>query len=305
MGLQLPKRMPLLTGPYWRRAGLALATSATLLAMSGCSVDSEELKRLGQPVISKGATNHTDGQYDLWLWAWVAAMVTGVVVWGLIGYVVVKYRRRSPDEVPVQTRYNLPLEILYTLAPVVMVLVFFFFTIEQQNNLDEKIDNPDHVVEVVGQQWSWTFNYVEDDALDGRTTVFQPGSTNQPPTLYLVKDESVRFNLHSPDVIHDFWVPGFLQKLDVMPGITNSFDLIPTREGTYAGKCAELCGVYHSRMLFKVEVVDRATFAAKLKELQALGNIGPACGPTVQDTVEGLDEPRQLPDSDPENGVCK
>jgi cytochrome c oxidase subunit 2 len=305
VGLQLPKRMPLPKRTHWRRAGLALVTSASLLAMSGCSVDSEELKRLGQPVISKGATNQTDGQYDLWLWAWVAAMITGLLVWGLIGYVVVKYRRRSPDEIPVQTRYNLPLEILYTLAPVVMVLVFFYFTVEQQNKLTDKIDNPDHVVEVVGQQWSWTFNYVADDALDGQTTVYQPGSPNNPPTLYLVKDESVRFNLHSPDVIHDFWVPGFLHKMDVVPGVSNSFDLIPTREGTYAGKCAELCGVYHSRMLFKVKVVDKATFAAELRKLEDTGLIGPACGPTVQDTIVGLDEPRAVPDNDPENGVCR
>ena len=305
MGLQLPKRMPLPTRTHWRRAGLALVTSATLMTMSGCSVDSEELKRLGQPVISKGATNNTDSQYELWLWAWVAAMITGVLVWGLIGYAVVKYRRRSHDEIPVQTRYNLPLEILYTLAPVVMVLVFFYFTVEQQNNLTDKIDNPDHVVEVVGQQWSWTFNYVEDDALDGRTTVYQPGSTNQPATLYLVKGESVRFNLHSQDVIHDFWVPGFLQKLDVVPGVTNSFDLIPTRMGDYRGKCAELCGVYHSRMLFNVKVVDKATFSAKLKELEAQGLIGPACGSTAVDTIEGLDEPRAVPDNDPENGVCR
>jgi cytochrome c oxidase subunit 2 len=234
VGPQLPKRMPS-GSPLWRRAGLVLATSATLLALTGCSADRKEFERLGMPVISEGATNNAEGQYELWKWAWVAAMLTGILVWGLIGFAVVKYRRRNDDEIPVQTRYNLPLEILYTLAPVVMVVVFFYFTIEQQNDLDQDIKDPDHVVEVVGQQWSWTFNYVADDALDGETTVFQPGSTDKPPTLYLVKDESVRFNLHSPDVIHDFWVPGFLQKMDVVPGLSNSFSLIPTREGTFAG----------------------------------------------------------------------
>ncbi len=296
MGPQLPKRMP-----RARRLGLALVTTATLLTLTGC--DEEELKRLGQPVISKGATSNTDGQYELWLWGWVAAMLTGILVWGLIGYAVVKYRRRSDDEVPVQTRYNLPLEILYTLAPVVMVLVFFYFTIEQQNDLDKTYADPDHTIEVVGQQWSWTFNYVEDDALDGRTTVFQPGTTADPPTLYLPVNESVRFNLHSQDVIHDFWVPAFLQKMDVVPGRANSFDLTPTREGTYAGKCAELCGVYHSRMLFNVEVVSASEYAAELKELEDAGNIGPACGSTYPDEIAGLEQ--EGPDNDPENGVCK
>jgi cytochrome c oxidase subunit II len=306
VGLQLPKRMPLPQRTHWRRAGLALVTTATLLTMSGCSIDKEELKRLGQPVISKGATNHTASQYDLWLWSWVAAMITGVLVWGLIGYAVVKFRRRDDQEIPIQTRYNLPLEILYTLAPVVMVLVFFYFTVNQQNTLTHKVAKPDHVVDVVGQQWSWTFNYTADDALDGKTTVFQPGDPANPPTLYLVEGESVRFRLHSPDVVHDFWVPGFLQKMDVVPGVVNSFDLTPTRAGTYAGKCAELCGVYHSRMLFRVEVVDKATFASKLKELQARGNIGPACGGSNAHTIAGLEgDAATSTGALDQNGACK
>lgn len=305
MGLQLPKRMPARA----RRIAVALVGAGSLLALSGCGVDSAELKRLGMPVISENATTNTEGQYQLWLWAWVAAMITGVLVWGLIGYAVVKYRRRSEDEIPVQTRYNLPLEILYTLAPVVMVLVFFYFTIDQQNRLDEKYDDPDHTIEVVGQQWSWTFNYIQDEALDGETSVFQPGDPGNAPTLYLPVNETVRFNFHSPDVIHDFWVPGFLQKMDVVPGRTNSFDLTPTREGTFVGKCAELCGVYHSRMLFNVEVVDAATYASKLRELQELGNIGVACGATDADTIAGLEID---PDAEPyvndpldANGACK
>lgn len=301
MGLQIPKRMP----PPLRRACLAIFAAVTVVALSGCSIDSEELKRLGQPVISKGATNNTDGQYDLWMWAWVAAMITGVIVWGLIFYVMIKYRRRSDDEIPVQTRYHLPLEVLYTLAPVVMVLVMLFFTLDQQDRLDTRVENPDHVVEVVGQQWGFTFNYVADDALDGETTVFQAGTPADLPTLYLVKDQSVRFNLHSPDVVHSFWVPAFLQKLDIIPGVNNSFDLTPTREGTFAGKCAELCGVYHSKMLFNVEVVDEATFASKLQELKDAGKIGPACGSTFADTVVGLEDHPAIPDDDPENGVCK
>jgi cytochrome c oxidase subunit 2 len=294
-----------------RRAGLVV-TATALLLVSGCGVDSEELKRLGQP---EGASDRTDALHSLWMWSWLAAILTGILVWGLIGYVIIKYRRRSPDEIPVQTRYNLPLEVLYTLAPVVMVLVFFFFTVDVQNDTLEEVDDPDHVVEVVGQQWSWTFNYVEDDALDGETTVFQPGDPANPPTLYLVEGESVRFNLHSPDVIHSFWVPGFLTKLDVVPGLDNSFDLTPTRQGEFVGKCAELCGVYHSRMLFNVEVVDRATFTEKLEELEAAGNIGPACGSTAPDTIVGLDEDgegtadedrEQESTGDTQNeGVCK
>ena len=119
-----------------------------------------------------------------------------------------------------QTRYNLPIEILYTVAPVVMVLVFFFFTVTVQNEVlaEPKSGKADHTVTVVGQQWSWTFNYDKDPALDGSTTVYDGGTTADRPTLYLPVDQSVDFELRSPDVIHSFWVPAFLFKMDVVPG---------------------------------------------------------------------------------------
>ncbi len=70
---------------------------------------------------------------SLWQGAWIAALLTGVVVWALIFYAIFRFRRRSDDEIPVQTRYNLPLEIFYTIAPVIMVIVFFAHTVETQN----------------------------------------------------------------------------------------------------------------------------------------------------------------------------
>ena len=87
------------------------------------------------------------GEHTLALWqgAWIAALVTGVVVWGLIFWVVVRYRRRSDDEIPMQTRYNLPLEIFYTIAPIIMVIVFFSHTVKTQNIvLDEDPDARQH-----------------------------------------------------------------------------------------------------------------------------------------------------------------
>jgi cytochrome c oxidase subunit 2 len=216
-------------------------------------------------------------------------MIVGVLVWGLIFYAAFKFRRRSDDEVPVQTRYNLPMEILYTIAPVVVVLVFFKFVVDTQNDVQADEKEPDHVITVVGQQWSWTFNYIEDDALDGQTTVYEVGTPAEPPTLYLPVGESVRFQLRSPDVIHSFWVPAFSYKLDVVPGRNNDFAMTPTREGTYAGKCAELCGTYHSRMLFEVEVVSREEFAEQLQKLEDEGNVGEALGGSDAITQDGLE----------------
>ena len=87
-------------------------------------------------------------------------------------------------------------------------------------------------------------------------------------------DERVRFTLSSPDVIHSFWIPAMLFKLDVVPGQTNQFELTPNQIGTYAGKCAELCGVDHSRMLFNVKVVSREDYEAHVAQLKANGQSG-------------------------------
>jgi cytochrome c oxidase subunit 2 len=99
-------------------------------------------------------------------------------------------------------------------------------------------------------------------------------AADQIPTLVLPVDEKVRFELTSPDVIHSFWVPSFLFKMDIIPGKTNVFELTPDRIGTFAGKCAELCGTYHSQMLFNVKVVERAEFNNYVAGLRAAGQSG-------------------------------
>ena len=113
-------------------------------------------------------------------------------------------------------------------------------------------------VNVVGKQWSWDFNYVEDDVHEVGTQAIltgEPGAAETIPTLYLPVGERVEFVLTARDVIHSFWVPAFLQKMDMIPGRVNRFQVVPTQEGTFGGKCAELCGAYHSQMLFNVKVV--------------------------------------------------
>ncbi len=279
---QQPKRL--------RRVAWWAMSATGLITLTACSATTqEEWKRGAMP---EGAANFSDSVISFWQWTWIAALIVGVMTWGLILFAAIHYRRRHADEIPVQTRYNLPMELLYTVAPVVVVLVFFKFVIDTQSETpyDGKNQGGDHNITVVGQQWSWTFNYVKDDALDGQTTVYEVGSTDNPPTLYLVEGESVRFRLHSPDVIHDFWVPAFTYKIDVVPGRENAFDIRPTREGTFAGKCAELCGTYHSRMLFNVKVVSRDEYAQQLKTLEDQGNVGVAVGGSETNTQDGLND---------------
>jgi cytochrome c oxidase subunit 2 len=278
----------------FRRAAFGGLMATTLLVLSGCSAEETgAIKRLAQPVAS---TKEAPYVHDLWMWSWLAAMVTGVIVWGLIAYVSVRYRRRSETEIPVQTRYNLPIEIFYTIAPIMMVIVFFYFTLDTQKHVLHDDKNPDETITVVGQQWSWTFNYnlgydtskQKYEAAGGQDVVYEGGTTADRPTLWLVKDKSVEINLYSPDVIHSFWVPAFLFKMDVVPGRHNHFAITPTRTGTFEGRCAELCGVYHSRMLFNVKVVDQAAYEAHLAQLAEQGNTGPALGASEVDKTPGL-----------------
>jgi len=282
-----------------RVARWAVPLVGVALLASGCS---EEGKRLAMP---EPASTQGEHVLNLWQGAWIAALLTGAVVWGLIFYVVIRYRRRSDDEIPIQTRYNLPLEIFYTIAPVVMVIVFFAQTVRTQNIvLEDEPDNPPtNIIEVTGQQWSWTFNYglgdpdesADDDRYDDKfaydSYVHDGGTGAYIPELWLPVDETTRFNLHSPDVIHDFGLPEFLMKMDVVPGRVNHYVIKPTRTGTWTGRCYELCGVYHSRMLFEVHVVSRDDYDQHLQDLEDAGLTTdlPLLGGSEAYTQEGLE----------------
>ena len=296
MGLQVPK----ISGAPARRALRVALIGVTMLVLAGCSeADTHQIKNLAMPDRASAEGPYT---YELWKWAWVAAMVTGVIVWGLIFYAVVKFRRRSDDEVPRQTRYNLPLEVFYTIAPVLMCIVFFFHTVRVQDVMTELDKQPDVTVEVTGQQWSWTFNHGvgehnpdatgdEDDYAYG-SYAYTSGDGTEIPTLVLPVDQRIQFNLRSPDVIHNFGVPSFLTRMDVIPGRINKLQVTPTVEGEYVGKCYELCGVYHSRMLFKVEVVSQAEYDQYIADLTDAGQTSeqPIIGGANVTTQTGLGE---------------
>ena len=298
MGLQLPKRA---AAPV-RRLVTGALIAATLLFLSACdAAEKDQFARLAMPEPATSQGVHT---FELWKWAWVAAMVTGVITWGLIFWAVVKFRRRSDDEIPVQTRYNLPLEIFYTIAPIMMVIVFFYWTVNVQNKLIELDPEPDVTIEVVGQQWQWTFNHgvgeptgpatpnYKDNDFRYDDYVYTVGDGVNRPTLVLPVDETIQFNLHSPDVIHSFGIDAFLMKMDVVPGRINKFQATPTEIGEYNGKCFELCGVDHSRMLFDVKVVSQADYEAYLADLAELGaeSDSPLLGGANVRTQAGLDD---------------
>jgi cytochrome c oxidase subunit 2 len=219
----------------------------------------------------------------MWQGSWIAAWCVGIVVWSAIIAAVIFFRKRS-NQVPLQVRYNLPIEIVYTVVPFIMIGVLFFFTARDENYIDALPSHPDVVVNVTGFQWSWEFQYpqykVPKSEYGEVTEIGQmwnggtPGNENQLPVLEIPIGQTVRFNLASTDVIHAFWVVPFDFKRDVIPDHPNHFEVTPTTAYSGIGRCTELCGLYHSRMLFRVKVVPAAQFKRWIAAQQAHQNSG-------------------------------
>jgi len=297
-----------------RRAALPLTLAVGTVLLGGCS---GELERLGFPDPRSEQGEHV---LSLWQGAWIAALITGALTWGLIFWAIWRYRRRSEADVPVQTRYNLPLEIFYTIAPVLMVIVFFSHTVQTQNAvLDDEVEaNADQTIEIVGQQWQWTFNYgigSPDNSADEDLTdeefpygeyAYEVGTLSHIPTLVLPESSTVRFNLHSADLIHDFGIPDFGMKMDVIPGRVNHY-AITTKDATatfdpsatdmingdtFRGACYELCGAYHGRMIFKVAILSQADYESYV---QAIADRGFASGAPYFGGGKSQLPPNQVP----------
>lgn len=275
--------MPVKRRLRWVALPLGIATA---VALAGCSPT--QLHGFLPGFVEDGtpATNRTDMVAGLWVNSWIVLLAVGIVTWGLMLWAMIAYRRRRGQTgLPVQLRYNMPIEIFYTIVPLILVVGFFAFTARDQTILETQDQNPDVSVVAIGKQWAWDFQYNGKDA-GGSDAVWSMGIQAQPakngdvdtaalPTLYLPVDKSVRIKLESRDVIHSFWIIDFLYKKDMYIGQDNSWSFTPTREGTYAGKCAELCGEYHSAMLFNVKVVSEAEYQQHLAELRDAGQTGP------------------------------
>jgi cytochrome c oxidase subunit II len=236
---------------------LGLLGAVVLVTTTGC-----ELPSFGFP---HGITPQATRMYNIWSGSVIAALAVGVFVWALILWASFRYRKKS-NELPQQVRYNLPVEVLYTMIPFVIVGGLFYFTARDEIEVDKKSPDPDVTVSVVGFRWQWQFGYVENGRVVGQVTG-RPGET---PVLVLPKDRSVRFVESSPDVIHSFWIPEFLFKRDVIPGKINEFEISKIdRTGTFVGRCAEFCGTDHPRMNFTLQVVEPAQFDAMMQNFRS------------------------------------
>jgi cytochrome c oxidase subunit II len=195
--------------------------------------------------------------FDLYLPVMVG--VVAIVV-ALVAFAVLRSRRRRHR--PASGRSEIAwAEGLYALllAGVAAVLVAATFRVEER--VDAVSSAPAARIRVTGFSWGWRFDYA--------TGVSVLGNDRRPPELVVPAGRTVRFDLGSRDVIHAFWIPDLRFKRDAFPRRRTRFDLVFT-EGTFAGSCAEFCGLHHAEMTFTVRALPPAEFLTWLR------NRGPA-----------------------------
>ena len=247
-----------------RRRALLLALSAPLI-LTGCQLPS--FGAYG------GASKAGNDAYKLWQGFSVAAAIIGGFTFLLMIFVIVRYRAKKKDtSLPKQTQYNIPLEILYTIVPIVIVIGLFAATVVVENKVVAN-PTPQATVNVTAFQWGWKFTYPGHKA-------YVVGQTTQTPTLVMPSNQDVRINLRSSDVVHGFYVPRFNFSRYAQPGLLNVFTFNITKPGLYKGQCAQLCGLYHSLMYFDVRVLPLDQYNAWLEQQDAKTSVVSAIAQT-------------------------
>jgi len=255
----------------WRRRAIGvIAATALPVVLGGC-----QLPTFGA---YRGSTKQGHDEFLLWVGTTIAAIVVGVIVAALIVWSIVAYRKKS-DVMPRQFQYHVPIEIMYIVIPVIMVLILFGFTVFTENQVDAIAPNPAVKVHITAFQWGWRYQYPGNVTVTGVTTedpdpIGYPGAQCEPavdclgPGLVVPAGQTTRITLNSQDVIHGFYVPEFNFSRYAQPGITNVFDLTVQHPGIYRAQCTQLCGLYHSLMFFHVVALPREQFQAWLSSQQ-------------------------------------
>lgn len=235
-------------GGRWKRIAWA-AAALPAVALSGCNFGAAP----GSDVQGTDIAN----LYHLLFWV---SIPIAVLVYGLILWSVIRYRKRD-DREPPQIRENLPIEVAYTLIPVLIVGFLFWQTYRTEVKVDHVSGDP-VVVDVTAFQWQWTFHYPQ-----GNVTIY--GTANEYPTMVVPAGETVQVDLRSEDVVHSFYVPDFLFKRQAIPGVLNRFDLTIPKPGKWRGQCADFCGLDHASMVFYVQAVPPAQYQQWLAQQAA------------------------------------
>jgi cytochrome c oxidase subunit 2 len=254
-----------------RRLAVAIGALALPFVLGGC----------GLPTFwgYRGSTTQAHSEFLIYAWTFIAAIVVGGFVALLMIWAIIRYRHKR-DAMPRQFQYHGAVEVLYTVIPIVIVLVIFGFTVVTENNIDALSSSPAASVKVTAFQWGWEFQYPSNN-------IVVLGHTTQDPDLVLPSGQTTRITLVSQDVIHGFYVPEFNFSRYAQPGVTNLFDLTPNASSTpqnYRGQCTQLCGLYHALMFFHVTTLPPAQFRAWLARNTNRSFIGNSSGSAAMGT---------------------
>jgi cytochrome c oxidase subunit 2 len=242
---RIPKRLD------WTRLCLL---GAVLLLASACSAVGWNWDTPMSTVIPKsdfGKTTH--GIFMLISW-WTLGIF--IAVEGILLYCCWRFRDRPGAPIPKQVHGHTVLEISWTVAFAVILLIFAVPTIRVIFKSQEAPAATALRVDVAGKQWWWEFRYPQQKII----------TANE---LHLPAGQTVSFALHAPDLIHSFWIPQLGGKRDVVPGRVNQLTLTPETPGEYPGQCAEYCGMSHANMRFRVVVHEPAEFEKWVRAQQA------------------------------------
>jgi cytochrome c oxidase subunit II len=210
------------------------------------------------PVQASGEAKKIDTLWDVLL---IASVPVFVLVQTIVLYCVWKFRMRPGEEnmdgPPIHG--NTRLEIIWTAIPAILLVGLCSYSYIVLHDIENAAAGEALDVRVVGEQFTWTFFYPGQSG----------GKEVSSHELYLPVDTQVKFTVQSKDVIHDFWVPAFREKIDAVPGIDTSYGVNTTRVGDYSVVCAELCGLGHSTMRQTAHVLPKADFDKWLADTRA------------------------------------
>jgi cytochrome c oxidase subunit 2 len=249
------------------RFATRVATLLVMLQAAGCA---EGYTQSSMVTMTSDFGPAINSLYSLFTWISLAVFV---VVEVLLVYAIVRFRKQDGDtSIPKQVHGHTTGEILWTIAPALIVLAIAIPTIKTIFLLAKPPERADVVqVHVVGRQWWWRFEYPAIGVV----------TANE---LHLPVGKTAVFKIDSDDVIHSFWFPNAGGKRDAVPGHTNSMYFTPVQVGTFTGQCAEYCGTSHANMRMTLVVESEADFKAWV-ELQK----APAASVTDATVAAGKD----------------
>ncbi len=201
------------------------------------------------PLQPPAASTIAQGVDQLYLFLTAISVFFTVLIFGAIFYFMVKYRRRSEDEIPPATKDNLPLELTWTIIPsLICVGLFAWGSMLYVHN--SRPPKSSMEIFVVGKQWMWHLQHTE--------------GVREIDELHVPVGVPVKLTITSEDVIHDFYIPAFRVKKDAVPGRYSSIWFQATEVGTYHFYCAQYCGTNHSQMIGWVYVMSPNDYTAWL-----------------------------------------